>query len=58
MLKVGRISDILSEIDSLISIAQVKYLQKSDAWVYDILKTANLFNDDVMKHLVETEQTT
>lgn len=57
LVKVGRISDILSEIVSSLSIEQVKYFQTSKSWAYEIFKSANLFNDDVMKHLAETEQT-
>lgn len=55
--KVDRISDILSEIVSSLSIEQVKHFQTSKSWAYEIFKAANLFNDDVMKHLEETEQT-
>ncbi|MFU7501458.1 MAG: hypothetical protein ACJBCI_07430 [Candidatus Tisiphia sp.] len=55
--KVGRTSDILSEIVNALSIEQVQHFQKSRSWAYEIFKSANLFNDDVMKYLAETEQT-
>lgn len=57
LIKLGRNSDILSEIVGSLSLEQAQNLQKSKSWVYDLLKGANLFNNDVMKHLAETEQT-
>lgn len=57
LIKTGRTSDILSEIVSALNIEQVKNLNKSTLWVYEIFQSANLFNDDVMKHLEETKQT-
>jgi hypothetical protein len=57
LVKAGRTSDILSEIVGALSLKQAQNLQKSKSWAYDILKEANLFNDDVMKQLAETEQT-
>lgn len=57
LVKIGRNSDILSEIVGSLSLEQAQNLQKSKSWVYDLLKGANLFNNDVMKHLAETEQT-
>lgn len=56
LVKAGRFSDILSEIVETLSIEQAQNLQKSESWVYEILKTASLFNDDVMQHLVATKQ--
>jgi hypothetical protein len=57
LVKAERTADILSEIVSSLSIEQVKHFQTSKSWVYEIFKSDNLFNDDVMKHLAETEQT-
>lgn len=56
LVTVGRVSEILSEITKSLNIEQAQNLQKSESWVYEILKTASLFNDDVMKCLVEAEQ--
>jgi hypothetical protein len=55
LVKVGRISDILSEIVNELNVEQVKNLHQSESWVYEIFKSANLFNDDVMKNLVAIE---
>lgn len=57
LVKAGRTSDILSEIVKSLNIEQARNLQKSESWVYEIFKTANLFDYDVMKHLAATEQT-
>lgn len=57
LVKADRTSDILSEIVKSLNIEQAKNLQKSESWAYEIFKTANLFDYDVMKHLVATEQT-
>lgn len=56
LVQVGRISDILSEIVGSFSIKQVKNLHQSKSWVYEVFKSASLFNDDVMKNLVAIEQ--
>lgn len=56
LVKAGRTSDILSEILSSLNIEQVQILQKSKSWAYEIFKSANLFNDDVMKNLLAIEQ--
>ncbi|HJD64691.1 MAG TPA: hypothetical protein LFW10_00740 [Rickettsia endosymbiont of Diachasma alloeum] len=56
LVKAGRTSDILSEIVSSLNMEQVENLKKSTSWAYEIFKSAHLFNDDVMKNLVATEQ--
>ncbi|UCM86428.1 MAG: hypothetical protein LF885_07325 (plasmid) [Rickettsia endosymbiont of Culicoides impunctatus] len=56
LVELGRVSEILSEIVKSLNIEQVQNLQKSESWVYKILKVANLFSDDVMKHLIAIEQ--
>lgn len=57
LIKKDKVSDILSEIVGSLSLEQAQNLQQSKSWAYEILKIANLFNDDVMKHLAEIEQT-
>ncbi len=56
IVKAGRVSDTLSEMISSLRVEHVKYLQKWELWIYDILKEANLFHDDVERYFAELEQ--
>lgn len=57
LVKAERTSDILSEIVQSLNIEQTQNIQKSESWTYEVFKSANLFNDDVMKNLLAIEQT-